>query len=231
VSERSSRSTPAGTYGRTAPGQSETKLTRLTSLHEVDRVTAALPALLRVDVSNLAASGSPLRQKSAPIATIDAGIRELVGELRRVLASIPYGGGLAAVQIGVPFQLAIVNAARTPQSEIILINPRVLSLSGRVTSRREGCLSLPDHAAPVRRRNKIVVETLTLDGDATAVARRGFEATVIQHELDHMDGLFYWDRLDHGTVPTVIDAAGEDAAIGRSPGSDSENLEPERARR
>src|SRR4051812_3505340 len=137
---------------------------------------------------------------------IDAGVRELLGELRRVLASIPYGGGLAAVQIGVPLQLAIVNAARTPESEIILINPRVLSVSGRMIARREGCLSLPDHAAPVRRRNAIAVETLTLDGGVATVTRRGFEATVIQHELDHMAGLFYWDRLEQGTVPTVIDA-------------------------
>jgi peptide deformylase len=155
-----------------------------------------------VDASNLAASGSPLRQPSAPIRSIDEGVRELVGELRRVLGSIPYGGGLAAIQIGVPLQLAIVNAARTPQSEIILINPRVLSVSGGWVWRREGCLSLPDHGAPVRRRDTIVVETLTLDGDVTTVKRRGFEATVIQHELDHMAGLFYWDRLEDGTVPT-----------------------------
>ena len=141
---------------------------------------------------------------------IDEGVHDLVGELRRVLASIPYGGGLAAVQIGVPLQLAIVNAARTPESEIILINPRVLSLSGRMTVRREGCLSLPDHAAHVKRRNTIAVETLTLDGDVTTVTRRGFEATVIQHELDHMAGLFYWDRLEHGTVPTVMDTVALD---------------------
>ena len=164
-----------------------------------------LPALVCVEASNLAAPGSLLRQPSAPVTAIDASVRELVAELRRVLASIPHGGGLAAVQIGVPLQLAIVNAGRTPESEIVLINPRVLSLSGRMVVRREGCLSLPDHAAPVRRRNKIAVETLTLDGDVTTVKRRGFDATVIQHELDHMSGLFYWDRLDQGTVPTVID--------------------------
>ena len=167
----------------------------------------ALPALLRVDVSNLAASESLLRQKSAPVVMIDSAIRELVGELRRVLASIPHGAGLAAIQIGVPLQVAIVNAARTPESEIILINPRVLSISGRLTWRREGCLSLPDHAAPVRRRNTIVLETLTLDGDVTTLKRRGFEATVIQHEVDHMAGLFYWDRLEDGTRPCVIEAA------------------------
>ena len=157
-----------------------------------------------MDASNLAAPGSLLRQTSAPITTIDGSVRELVAELRRVLAAIPHGEGLAAVQIGVPLQLAIVNAARTPESEIILINPRVMSLSGRLVVRREGCLSLPDHAAPVRRRNKVAVETLTLDGEVTTVKRKGFEATVIQHELDHMAGLFYWDRLEHGTVPAAI---------------------------
>jgi peptide deformylase len=162
--------------------------------------------LLRVDASNLSAAGSPLRRPSAPVAAVDADIRELVRELRRVLAAIPYGGGLAAIQIGVPLQVAIVNAARTPESEIVLINPRVLSVSGRWVWRREGCLSLLDHAAPVRRRDAIAVETLTLDGDVTTVKRRGFEATVIQHELDHMAGLFYWDRLENGAVPTLIES-------------------------
>ena len=168
-------------------------------------MTATMPALLRVEASNLGAAGSPLRQPSGPVTVIDAGIREIVGELRRLLASIPHGHGVAAVQIGVPLQLAIVNASRTPAGEIILINPRVLSLSGRMVSRREGCLSLPDHAAPVRRRNAIAVETLTLDGDLATVKRTGFEATVIQHELDHMAGLCYWDRLEPGAVPTVIE--------------------------
>jgi peptide deformylase len=163
---------------------------------------SAVPAVLCVDASNLAAPGSLLRQPSAPIATIDAGVRELIGELRRVLASIPCGHGLSAIQIGVPLQLAIVNTGPA-SSEIILVNPRVLSLSGRLISRREGCLSLPDHAAPVKRRNTITAETLTLDGETTTVKRHGFEATVIQHEIDHMAGLFYWDRLDDGSVPTA----------------------------
>jgi peptide deformylase len=164
----------------------------------------ALPELLRVEASNLAAPGSPLRQPSAPIVTIDASVRELIGEMRRVLESIPHGDGLAAIQIGVPLQLAIVNTTRTAESEILLINPRVLSVSGRPISRREGCLSLPDHAAPVTRRNKIAVETLTLAGDVLTVRRKGFEATVIQHELDHMAGKFYWDRLDEGCVPSAF---------------------------
>jgi len=169
-------------------------------------VSWCVPGLLRVDASDLEASGSVLRQKSRPVTAIDAGIRELVAELRRVLASIPFGDGLAAIQIGVPLQVAIVNVPRAPECEIILINPRVVSISGRVVARREGCLSLPDHVAPVRRRTRIEVETLTLDGGLTTVKRRGFEATVIQHELDHMAGLFYWDRLDEGTVPTVVEA-------------------------
>jgi len=167
-------------------------------------LSSVLPALVCVDASNLAAPGSLLRQPSAPVTVIDASVHELVAEMRRVLASIPHGAGLAAVQIGVPLQLAIVNPARAPESELLLINPRVMSLSGRVVERREGCLSLPDHAAPVKRRNKIAVETLTLNGDMTTVQRRGFEATVIQHELDHMAGLFYWDRLEHGIVPNAM---------------------------
>jgi len=147
---------------------------------------------------------SLLRKPSQPVDQIDGEVRLVLEKLRSALRRIPYGTGLSAIQLGVPLQLAIVNLDRSPSKEIVLINPVVLRLSGRATERIEGCLSMPDYKGKVKRRDKLLLETTSLDGQRIELASRGYESAVVQHELDHMAGLFYWDRMESGRCPDPL---------------------------
>ena len=82
-----------------------------------------------------------------------------------------------------------------PNGLLMLVNPVVVSSSGAEVA-REGCLSIPDLTANVRRATEIVVEATTPDGDPVSVSSQGFEARCLLHEIDHLDGLLFLDRVD-----------------------------------
>lgn len=125
----------------------------------------------------------------------------LVHDLRETLRSTP-GVGLAACQIGVSLRVAIVDvslARKLPegssnQGELILINPTLLSGTGEQIP-REGCLSVPDLLANVLRHLEVVVRTDTFHGDERIIRGRGFEALALQHEIDHLEGKLFLDRV------------------------------------
>jgi peptide deformylase len=144
-----------------------------------------------------------LRATSRPVCDFGV-VPDLVDSMRAILNAISYAAGVSAVQLGVPLRLAIVNIPRHTDTEVVLINPRLVRAYGRRVTRREGCLSLPDYAAPVRRRNSVVIEAFDLSGSPYTYEASGYEAAVIQHELDHFDGRCYWDRLEPGIVPAPL---------------------------
>lgn len=148
---------------------------------------------------NLAAPNSVLRSKSLPVNEVNAEVLSIIQALRQALASVPYGTGLAAIQIGIPYQIAVINLPSADKKELVIINPRLISATGRLISRQEGCLSLPDHKGPVRRRNKIVVEYIDIHGELSIYQGIGYDAAIIQHEIDHMHGILYWDRIEVGS--------------------------------
>jgi len=163
-----------------------------------------MKSIVTIDPSDLRCPFSALRNVSMPIQKIDSNVISIIEELRSRLRSIPYAAGLSAVQIGIPLQVAIVNLIGAGDTEILLINPHIIRISGRVTERSEGCISLPHYKGQVSRRNKIVIETTTLEGSRILLASNGYQSAVIQHELDHMSGLFYWDRMKDGKVPMPL---------------------------
>ena len=117
--------------------------------------------------------------------------RDLVDTMR----AHPGCVGLAAPQIGEAVRVVVVDVSEHPRAEtsnglLVLVNPRVLDSSGSVV-RREGCLSIPDLTANVRRAERITVEA----GDET-IESEGFEARCLLHELDHLDGVLFLDRVD-----------------------------------
>jgi peptide deformylase len=135
--------------------------------------------------------GSPvLRQRANEIATVDDDVRALVSDLFDTLA-VANGVGLAANQIGVARRVAVINAEG---QTFAMINPRVLDPDGTDT-REEGCLSIPDAFADVTRPERIVLEALDEDGEAFRMEASGLVARVIQHELDHLDGVLFIDHL------------------------------------
>jgi peptide deformylase len=112
--------------------------------------------------------------------------------------------GLAAPQLGELVRLVAVDVSEHPRAQthhglIVLVNPRVALASGSEVA-REGCLSIPELTANVRRATDIVVEGVTPDGKRCTVASEGFEARCLQHEIDHLDGILFLDRVESLTT-------------------------------
>ena len=124
-------------------------------------------------------------------------LAELVAAMTEIMDETG-GLGLAAPQVGVPLRLCLVNAhlidASAPAT-FALFNPVVTRQTGRFISDDEGCLSFPKIYAPVRRKLDIVVEYRTIDGAPQRLEWTGFPARIILHELDHLDGRLFIDRL------------------------------------
>ena len=114
-------------------------------------------------------------------------------------AGPPRTVGIAAPQIGVMVRLTIVDTSRNPKRPgghglLILINPQIVAHDGEQFF-REGCLSLPDYTANIRRYQNITVEALSLEGEPLTIDAEGFESVVLQHEIDHLDGILFLDRV------------------------------------
>jgi peptide deformylase len=146
---------------------------------------AARPILLYPDPA--------LKQVCAPAqaAEIDA----VANDLLDTMLAAPGCVGLAAPQIAEPMRIVVVDVSGHPKAEtsgglLVLANPRIAEAEGSEVG-REGCLSIPDLTANVRRATRIVVEHAT-----GQVECEGFEARCVQHELDHLDGILFLDRVD-----------------------------------
>jgi peptide deformylase len=136
--------------------------------------------------------GSPvLREKSEDVAEIDDSVKELLRDLLDTMYADD-GLGLAANQIGVARQVAVVVTGEEPP--LYLINPRLLESDGK-TKEEEGCLSLPDLFAEVPRPARVVVETLDMDGNTIRVEAEDIKARAILHEMDHLNGVLFIDHL------------------------------------
>jgi peptide deformylase len=136
-----------------------------------------------------------LRQRAEPITEIDEEVVKLVDHMTETMYSAP-GIGLAATQVGVAKQVLVVDIApRRPESElIVLINPEIIAAEGEVIF-EEGCLSVPDYQAEVKRHEKITVRGLNLKGEEVEIEAEGLLAVVLQHEIDHLNGMLFIDRL------------------------------------
>lgn len=109
------------------------------------------------------------------------------------------GAGLAATQVDADLQLCV---AVEPDKGLVhvLLNPKIIAYSEKISIDSEGCLSLPQLQAEVPRREKIVVRAQTPDGDTVELNAKGLFARILQHEIDHLNGVLYIDRADPATL-------------------------------
>lgn len=144
-----------------------------------------------------------LRHKSKPIARVDQQLRDWVAQMFDLMYEHE-GVGLAANQVDLPYRLFVANPSgdsQKPDEEQVFLNPVLSKAKGQQTG-NEGCLSLPGIHADVVRSNKIHVEAYDLAGNALEFDLEGFAARVVQHEVDHLDGVLFIDRLtDIATAP------------------------------
>lgn len=136
-----------------------------------------------------------LKQKSDPVTIITNEVVQLARDMAETMYDAP-GVGLAAPQVGVLKRLVVIDVAgkKEPPQLITAINPVIIHGEGE-TFEEEGCLSVIDFSANVKRYERVVVKALTLEGQERIWHADGLLAVAFQHEIDHLDGLLFVDRL------------------------------------
>jgi len=137
-----------------------------------------------------------LRLVSAPVATIDAEVKKLVADMFETMYAAP-GVGLAAVQVGVPKRVVTIDATRGEEEKqpVTLINPQIIWASDETNLHEEGCLSIPEFTDEVERPARVKACFLDLEGRTIEVEAEGLFARVLQHEIDHINGVLFIDHL------------------------------------
>jgi peptide deformylase len=148
-----------------------------------------------------------LRQKAKKVARVDTSIQRLIDDLTETMLAAP-GAGLAANQIGVPLRVCVVKG---DDNQIWgLVNPEIVKHDG-VQVGYEGCLSYPGWVGEVARHETVVVKGRNRRGKEVRIKSAGFTARAFQHEIDHLDGILFIDRLTSlDTLHRVEDMEGEE---------------------
>lgn len=140
-----------------------------------------------------------LKQACLPVENFDGDLKSFVDDLVHTMNSHKYCVGLAAPQVGELKRIVAIDIsrARKPQDGnglLVLINPEIKEASKYKTV-REGCLSIPELTANVKRAMKITIEYKDVNGETKTVQAKNFEAHAIQHEMDHLQGILFLDRI------------------------------------
>jgi len=140
-----------------------------------------------------------LREKAKPVAQgeIDDALRKLAADMAETMYDEP-GIGLAATQVGVAKRLIVMDLDWTEEGERrprMLLNPEIVLREGKAVSELEGCLSVPDFKSDVERDAHVVVRARTLDWEEVEFDATELEAYCFQHEIDHLDGMLFIDRI------------------------------------
>ena len=140
-----------------------------------------------------------LKQPTQLVHRLDDGVRRLIDAMVATMYRHPRCVGLAAPQVGSRLRVAVMDASVHPRGKggrglVVLINPRIDRAEG-VVIQREGCLSVPDFTGNVRRSARVRLRAFDRDGTSHEWRLEGFEAVVAQHEVDHLDGLLFLDRV------------------------------------
>ncbi|MEE8564439.1 MAG: peptide deformylase [Atribacterota bacterium] len=136
--------------------------------------------------------GEPvLREKALPVKEITPEILNFIKDMAETMYTAS-GVGLAALQVGVPKRIILVDGEE--DGLIVLINPVIIKSEGEVVA-EEGCLSVPDIYSQVKRSSKVTIKALNENGDPIEITEEGLIARALQHEIDHLDGILFVDRI------------------------------------
>ena len=137
-----------------------------------------------------------LKVHSAIVPVLDDAVRRLIDDMMETMYNAP-GIGLAAIQVGVPKRVIVMDLARDgePPAPLHLVNPEIVWAADEDAVYEEGCLSLPDQYAEVSRPAEIEIAYLDYHGQALRLKAEGLKAVCIQHEMDHLEGILFVDHL------------------------------------
>lgn len=139
-----------------------------------------------------------LKEKSRRVASVDADIRRLMDDMLETMYEAP-GIGLAAPQVGELKAVLVIDISKDdePRRPLRMANPEILWVSDEDATYEEGCLSVPEHYAEVVRPKAVRVRYLDHENEIREIAADGLLATVLQHEMDHLDGVLFIDHLSN----------------------------------
>ncbi|WP_320042805.1 peptide deformylase [uncultured Desulfobacter sp.] len=143
-----------------------------------------------------------LKEKSVPVETIDEELKTFIEDMGQTMFH-DAGVGLAAPQVGVNRRVIVYNPHAADEQQdpedktfTALINPEILSKSKETfTSEQEGCLSVVDYRADVKRHSSVTVRGMNIDGEIIEFEAHGLMSVIMQHEIDHLDGILFIDRI------------------------------------
>lgn len=141
-----------------------------------------------------------LKKLCCTVGSIDREIATLIADLVDTMREGPGSVGVAAPQIGASLRVCVVDVSASRHGRdnnhglLIMVNPEILMRQGNAVM-REGCMSVPDYTGDVERATTIKVRYLDGKGDTCEITANGFEAVAIQHEMDHLDGILFLDRI------------------------------------
>jgi peptide deformylase len=137
-----------------------------------------------------------LAKSTEPVRNIDGKFQKIIERMAVTMYKAP-GIGLAAIQVGIDQSFFIYDLAsqdQTPNLQV-LVNPVIISKEDEILSENEGCLSVPDYRADVKRAANILVEGFDRNGKPIRLEAQGYQAIVIQHEIDHLSGTLFIDHI------------------------------------
>ncbi len=140
-----------------------------------------------------------LNKKTELIKNFDQSLAELVTEMIETCRQAN-GIGLAAPQIGKSIRLCVINLEHTGLPPFALVNPKIIKKSWKKVEMEEGCLSIPGTFGMVKRPQKVYIEAQNLEGELTKFTADGLLSRVIQHEIDHLDGVLFTSKMTRQTT-------------------------------
>lgn len=137
-----------------------------------------------------------LAQPTVPVQEVTEELKQLIEDMADTMYKAP-GIGLAANQVGSDKRFLIADPVGDPEKREfkVFINPEIVKMMGEIISEEEGCLSVPDFRADVKRAEKIVVNYVDLDMNPVTIEADGMLSIILQHEIDHLNGILFIDRL------------------------------------
>ncbi len=137
-----------------------------------------------------------LRKRAKLVERVDADLRRLMNDMLATMYDAP-GIGLAAPQVGILRRVIVMDPAKdeAPKSPVIMVNPEILTRSGEMRTHEEGCLSIPEITAEIERPAKTRVAYIDREGKKQEMELEGIWSTLVQHEIDHLNGVLFIDYL------------------------------------
>jgi len=162
--------------------------------------------IIQIEKKDFTIKSTIIRQTSQQVSDFGDGFQKFIDELIETLKDNPIAIGLAAPQVGKLLRVSVINLNKNKEEPtLIIVNPKVVSWSGKRDKKKESCMSLPHYRGEVERRQKVILSFQNRYGTQQQESFKGFLAHVIGHEVDHLDGILYIDKMEKGVNLEPVD--------------------------